>query len=143
MCEVQEEVQQTIQCSICGNIIPPPPEDSVGIGYAFNGSAVTCYSCCADIDKQKMRDTGKAVLYLDCERWPEVRRLNLVNRGCMGSVGNWPGTLKIPCFTKCGKHNIAGIRYDVWFKFEGYEWWGVCYGENTQLTHCKRTKKKV
>lgn len=143
MCEVQEEVQQTVKCSLCSKIIPPSPEGSVGIGYAFTGSNVTCYECCAELDKQQMRDTGKIILYLNCERWPEVRRLGLVNRGCGGWVNNWPGTLKIPCHTRCGKHNIAGTRYDVWFKFEGYEWWGVCYGENTDIVHCKKTKRKV
>ena len=90
-----------------------------------------------------MRDTGKITLYLDCERWKDQRKKDSSIRACMGTVQNWPGSLKIPCHTRCGDHNIARTRYDVWFKFEGYEWWGVYYGEDTQLIHCKRTKKKV
>lgn len=134
-----------IQCSLCGTLIPPPPEEDVGVGYGYlaGTSSPICYQCCAEEDKRYMREHGKIVLYLNCEKWSDVKRLGLVNRGCGGWVNNWPGTLKIPCFTKTGKHNIAGTRYDVWFKFEGYEWWGVCYGEDTQLVHCKRTKKKV
>ena len=132
-------------CSICNNVIPPSPEGSVGLGYGFlpNSSAVVWYPCCAELDKQQMRDTGKITLYLDCERWAEQRRKGSTMRACMGSVKNWPGSLSIPCHTRCGNHNIARSRYDVWFKFEGYEWWGVSYGEDTQLVHCKRTKKKV
>ena len=38
---------------------------------------------------------------------------------------------------------IAGIRYDCWFRFEGFWWWGVRYGNNTEIVHCKRTKETV
>lgn len=134
-------------CSICNNVIPPSPEGSVGLGYAFlpNSSAVICYPCCAERDKQQMRDTGKITLYLTCD--PATKSINPWGgrefRSSLGHVTNWPGSLRIACHTRQGKHNIARTRYDVWFKFEGYEWWGVSYGENTQLVHCKRTKQKV
>lgn len=132
-------------CSICNNVIPPPPEGSISTGYGIlpGTDNKVCYACCAELDRQRMREEGKITLYLDCERWAEQRRKGSTMRACMGSVKNWPGSLSIPCHTRCGNHNIARSRYDVWFKFEGYEWWGVSYGEDTQLVHCKRTKKKV
>lgn len=132
-------------CSICETVIPNLQHNPNVLGYAYlpDKVSIICYSCCADKDKERMRDTGKITLYLDCERWREQRKKGSSIRACMGTVQNWPGSLKIPCFTTCGNHNIARTRYDVWFKFEGYEWWGVCYGEDTQLVHCKRTKKKV
>lgn len=56
---------------------------------------------------------------------------------------NWPGSLEFRCWTRTGNHNIARTRYDVWFYGpDGYIWYGVTYGEDTQLCHCKRTKKK-
>ena len=56
-------------------------------------------------------------------------------------VTNWPSSLRLKASVKVGNHNIAGSRYDTWFNFEGVVWHGVCYGENTQLCHCKRTKE--
>jgi hypothetical protein len=56
-------------------------------------------------------------------------------------VINWPGTLRIPVdYSSAGRHNIAGTRTDVWFRFGGAEWHGVTYGEMTQIVHCKRKK---
>lgn len=132
-------------CSICNNAIPPSPEGSITTGYGIlpGTDKKVCYPCCAELDKQLMRDTGKITLYLSCERWAEQRRRGSNIRGSMGSVQNWCGSLKILGHTRSGKHNIAGTRYDVWFRFEGYEWWGVSYGEYSQLVHCKRTKQKV
>jgi hypothetical protein len=55
---------------------------------------------------------------------------------------NWPGSLSIQVRRiKTGHHNIAGKRYDVWFTFEGHEWHGVQYGDNTQICHCRKLKQ--
>jgi len=43
--------------------------------------------------------------------------------------------------SRSGRHNIAGIRVDVWFRGpDGMPWHGVNYGHHSQLTHCKRVK---
>jgi hypothetical protein len=76
-----------------------------------------------------MECTGRATLYLAStkERNPDIT--------------NWPGTLRFRAFAVLkGRHNIAGTRYDVYFRVNGAEWHGVQYGENTQILHCKRTK---
>jgi hypothetical protein len=60
---------------------------------------------------------------------------------------NWTNILRFPITArKTGRHNIAGKRYDVWF--DGPDeygtctqlWWGVRYGDNTQILHCRRLK---
>jgi hypothetical protein len=92
-----------------------------------------CYACCAERDKRSMRETGRAVLYLTTK--PDLG-------GDYGNaeITNWPGSLKLTGRYHKGSHNIARTRYDVWFKFEGQNWWGVTYGEDTQICHCKRVK---
>ena len=54
---------------------------------------------------------------------------------------NWPASLKIAIgYVRKGRHNMAGTRYDVWFKAYGHTYHGIQYGENTQLCHCKKIK---
>lgn len=119
-------------CAKCGNDIKRRDESFGGVGYAVNDKEEKiCYACCAEADKEFMKEHGKNTLYLvkNDEKW---------------EITNWPGTLVIrPTYVKKGHHNIARVRYDAWFKFDGYEWHGVSYGDNTQIIHCKRTKRKV
>ena len=82
-----------------------------------------CFRCCGIADAEQMIESGRATLYLGS-----------------GQVTNWPGSL---CFDvgepRQGRDNIAGTRYDVWFRGPaGQAWWGVQYGEWTQLCHCRR-----
>jgi len=104
---------------------------STGYGTNHLTGEKLCYECCAEQDKQFMKDNGEMTLYLSIE-------------GTQAKVTNWPGTLSIPCTSyKIGRHNIAGKRYDVWFVFDDYFWHGVQYGDNTQICHCKKTKQAV
>lgn len=91
-----------------------------------------CYPCCGKRDEETMRETGKAILYLTSKD------------GEQAYVSNWPGTLKInvPCVKK-GRHNWGINRYSFWFQFDGYWWYGVQYGDNTQICHCKKTKERT
>jgi len=127
-------------CEVCHKEISQEHEDFT-TGYATNDKKEKiCYACCAEADKQFMRDNNKITLYL-IKRYlyPE----STTNKAYNYFVTNWPGSLEIKCYySDKGKHNIAGTRYDVWFKFEGYVWHGVQYGENTQLCHCKKTKQQ-
>jgi hypothetical protein len=115
------------------------PNGCGGTGYATvreDGIEKTvCYDCMGKRDSAEMEATGRAVLYLTvagpgaaAPNWPVVT--------------NWPGSLKIPVQSRrIGSHNIAGSRTDVWFTGpDGRKWWGVCYGDNTQLCHCRRLK---
>ena len=125
-------------CSKCKKeeSVIPEPYFTTGYGSDSDGNLL-CYSCCAEGDKEYMRKEGKISLYLT---GPHEKS------GLSSStlLSNWPGSLKIRVYSSVrkGDHNIAGCRYDVWFKFEGDDWHGVQYGDNTQLCHCHRLKKK-
>jgi hypothetical protein len=111
-------------CDICGEKIHKP--DHLGTGYGTTRDGETaCYECCASIDQDAMRSEGRITLYLSED-----------------AVTNWPGTLRFPTHRRTtGRHNMARVRYDVWFlDHEGDEWHGVQYGDNTQICHCKRRK---
>ena len=113
--------------------IPESPHSSITRGYGTDAQGrKLCYDCCAERDKKEMRETGRIVLYLT------------ENPNTSPAVSNWPASLKInvSCLKK-GRHNMAGNRYDVWFYFEGREWHGVQYGDNTQICHCRRMKEQV
>ena len=133
-------------CANCNNHINFDT-DGIGVGYATNDQGdKICYQCCAEIDKQYMRDHGRSVLYLSLDT-DKLGRINTVKsaigRHVSGKVTNWPGTLEFKAGGKIGRHNFAGVRYDVWFVFEGYVWHGVTYGNDTQICHVKRTKETI
>jgi hypothetical protein len=105
----------------------------------YQGNKV-CYACCAEYDKEYMRKHGKITLYLTHQNPLKPGTVSAKEDGWR--VTNWPSSLILPVFhIRKGKHNIAGSRYDVWFYFEGREWWGRQFGENTQLVHCRRTNE--
>ena len=135
---MRRKIPTQFYCSKCRKWIPTPAETlktgTGGVGYARDPETrrKTCYLCCAEVDRQYMRDHGKVTLYLTGSREEGFK------------VSNWPGTLVFSrVYVRKGQHNIARTRWDVWFNFEGFEWYGVQYGENTQLVHCKRTKTRV
>lgn len=122
----------TFTCSTChetkavyspGNISAPE------YGKDDKGN-LHCWACCSERKRQRMRDTGRATLYL-------------VRRGDGFAITNWTGGISIEPFrVRIGRHNIARTRYDVWFTFESQSWHGVQYGEMTQICHCHRIKAK-
>jgi hypothetical protein len=129
-------------CADCGEEkVHVNPNGCGGTGYATvkeDGIEKTvCYDCCAQRDRADMAARGRIVLYLTEERGLQGGWIRYV-------VTNWPGTLRIPvAYSRAGSHNIAGSRRDVWFTdSDGCEWHGVCYGNNTQLCHCRRLKRK-
>jgi len=132
-----------VKCDRCGK--PGTPYSaylaphSGGTGFGFKDDKRYCYTCCAELDREQMRREGKIALYLS--DWdPNVQQS--YGLPYIATVGNWPGTLKLPVHLRQkGRHNIARTRTDVWFVFEGREWHGVSYGENTQIVHCRATSK--
>ena len=128
-----------IMCA-CGHMESEHPDSTRGYGQGANGKT-KCYACLAEDDKKYMRDHGKITLYLTCE--PVTAKRNESYQLYVDSkISNWPGSLTIPCRVKRNRngHNWGLTRYDAWFKFEGREWHGVLYGDNTQLIHCKQLK---
>jgi hypothetical protein len=143
------------RCSVC-NEAKPLNTDGVGAcGYGVNAcNEFVCFECCGNRDKEEMRATGKAVLYLTMQKagsvgmsWHEGKPAAWFRRNGRGlekyvaQVSNWPGTLKLNVSGgNIGRHNWAGVRYDVYFMFEGEQWHGVTYGDMTQLCHCRKLK---
>lgn len=114
----------------CGH----PPSDhgphTTGFGTDNEGRRY-CWHCCGRQDEAFMREHGRISLYLCRE-------------GGQWKVSNWPGSVTFwPFMARKGDHNMAGSRQDVWFIFEGYVWHGVCYGDMTQICHCRRTKQRA
>lgn len=117
------------ECSVCRAILPVGTNGGTGYGVDPETDLLVCYACCGVQDRARMIETGRATLYLSSDRLP-------------ATVSNWPGTLTFPVTNILyGRHNIAGRRYDVYFRLEGFWWHGVQYGDNTQIVHCKRTKQ--
>lgn len=111
--------------------------------YATTDSnEAVCYPCCAARDLASMRETGRAILYLT----RRDRKSGELSQGMRSpdiwEVTNWPGTLRF--YTgepSIGRHNIARIRRDVWFRDrEGAMWHAVQYGEHTDIVHARRIK---
>ena len=110
----------------CGHPPTKQAPGSCGTGYGEDSNGKRfCYTCAAKRDRAEMKKTGRTVLYLTTGEYGD----------CV--LTNWPGSLRLSGrFTK-GRHNIARTRYDAWFRFDGADWHGVTYGDNTQLCHCR------
>ena len=111
----------------CGHPESEHSEFTRGYGQDADGKKY-CYACCAERDKKQMRDAGKIALYL-------------TEKDGKSEVTNWPGSLRLAVMRETvGRHNMAGKRFDVYFRFEGQSWHGVQFGSNTQICHCNRIK---
>lgn len=121
----------------CGHAESPHSDHTRGYSTDSNGKR-SCYNCSAEIQRQFMRDDGRATLYLTKNLNFDPARLSSPYAPTH-YIGDWPGGIKLPVWhVKKGRHNITRVRYDFRFRFEGTEWHGVQYGDNTQLAHCKR-----
>lgn len=123
------------------------PGQSGGTGYGVtpDGRRI-CYECCIERDKEAMRRYGRATLYMTRDYAPDnyaggtYPQADRNGRRYRAIVTDWTGLLRFPAGDKRGGHNMTGVRYDVWFTFEGQTWHGVSYGDNTQVCHCRRVK---
>lgn len=132
---VQEALPRPTNCSRCG--VPFSVYASgMAPGYGrTSDSEYICYGCCGDEDREWLRTHNKAMLYLTMGKDSF--------KNTTYEVSNWPGTMKFKATGKKGYHNIAGTRYDVWFRdMDGNRWHGYQIGDNTQIVHCKKLKRK-
>jgi hypothetical protein len=119
----------------CGHAPSEHYSFTTGYGFEPGTSRKICYACCTENDKAQMRKDGKTTLYLT------KRETETDYPSATHFASNWPGSLKLPIYgVRVGYHNIARRRYDVWFTFEGQNWHGTQYGDNTQILHCKKVK---
>ena len=141
-------------CYTCGAELPKPPHTG-GSGYGsdngqraldYSGFDVTlkpgeyvtrsrahCYDCCANKERARMIETGRATLYLVNSQ---------AGIGRAWTVQDWAGRLCFPAHGRTkGRHNMARVRYDVAFTGpDGKPWRATQYGYNTQIAHCRRIK---
>ena len=131
---------EDVFCEKCGKKIVSKYDFTPGYGLLKTEDGKEekwCYDCCGEYDKKLIEDCkpgDKFILYLHYEK-----------KGKYGDsyVSNWPGTLKFICGVREGRHNIARVRYDVWFTDHiGRDWYGVTYGDDTQICHCRLLKPK-
>lgn len=136
-------------CAKCHKAIPVKP--GLFPGYSIwrdpdGNPAYVCEKCCSGVEARAAHETGRATLYLTEKsdafsyKASDFPTPQPTFSRRIGFVSNFPGLIKRRCIIKKGSHNIAGTRYDVWFRWMGAEWHGVQYGENTQICHCRRLK---
>lgn len=126
-------------CSKCGKEITTNSPHFTGYGVDSDGNKF-CYTCCAENDKDYMRDHDRTTLYLYHNNLTDQNELDRPE----WEVINWPGTLRFKAYvrTTIKKHTIWRIRHDVWFQDNlGFWWYGRNQGDN-DLVHCKRLKYK-
>lgn len=128
-------------CSMCKAHIFPK---KFGVVYKGKRKQYLCFGCCADVDRERMKNEGKATMYLQyvspCHN-PQFTSGGINLTASEYVVSNWTGSLTmVTTKVQVGRHNMTGRRWDVWFRMNDQKWWGVSYGNNTQLLHCKRIK---
>lgn len=148
-----------MQCTTCGETCQ---SDGLGAGYGVDADGKAhCYQCCGKRDLEQMMRRGKITLYLSQippKEW--AARLVMMGKspymdGDYGaqerqrfSIINWPGTIKIqPWAVK----KVEGWGYGgpypvhhVWFTGpDGYQWYGVCKGRDSEIFCCRRLKKQA
>lgn len=138
---------ETFVCYECGEIKPVNPEGGTGYGLDPEDHKI-CYACCGKKDRERMERGKPMCLYLSrnnkssgsqAQIWDRIHHTTTADM--VWHITNWPGTLDIPIYlVKIGRHNIAGVRRDVWFHYAGKDWHGVQYGNNTEIVHCKVVK---
>lgn len=128
-------------CDCCGLPIVRKI-DRIGTGYALtDDNKKICYSCCGKQDKLRLQHAeigDKFVFYL-CKSKDSPTGYVLTN---------WPGTFRHYVRVQEGRHRSAGIRRDFWFQIYDLDscrvkyFYGVQYGDNTELAHIKCIKGK-
>ncbi len=114
------------KCSQCGQDKTHDSEFSTGYGYDKDNNKI-CFACCGLNDAKELTELPigkKTVQYWDGK-----------------NITNWPSSLVIkPSYTTKGRHNIAGSREDIYFKFNGFNFHATQYGNNSQIAHIRKTK---
>lgn len=114
----------TFKCSQCKN--ERLLFQSRGSGYIRkSNNHKICYECCGINDKRNLSRYDHAELYLNDKQ----------------QITNWAGTLKISPSRIKKSHNTFGVkRLDIWFVANGDAWYGVKYGDSTEVVRCKKLK---
>ncbi len=115
-------------CNVCKLTKSHTSDSTTGYGVDKDNNKV-CFQCCGDQDKKDMIKHGNAMLYMTKKDGKYI-------------ITNWLNTLKFECPVYWANgHNWGLTRHNVRFKGPDNKiWYGVTFGDNTQIAHCKRTK---
>lgn len=112
----------------CGHIAT---SNGITTGYGTDKDGKKhCYTCCGEQDKAKLRESGKLSGYLTKE-------------GDSYYFCNWPNSFRIRAYWfRKSYNNFAGrnSRTDVYFKFEGVEYWGFHVGHSHECINIRKVK---
>jgi hypothetical protein len=111
------------KCELCNR---DDGVDDADVKYFYHDSLMLCESCITDMDKSEMYDKSSIELYLD---------------GTVLTNGSNTFSVIINDFKK-SENKIFGVRYDIWFEFNGKSWHGVKMG-NDYYNAVKCKVKKV
>jgi hypothetical protein len=119
-------MKKQVKCSKCKKVIL---SDGFATGYGITAKGKkVCYSCIGEMDRDEMSNAKKGDKFT----------MYLTMKDGKAKVGNWPSSFVIPVgYVRKGRHNFAGVRYDVWPRINGREFHGVQYGDNTQICHLR------
>ena len=103
-------------------------------GETLERSLAHCYKCCAEREKARMLETGRADLYLTRE--------TIAGGHVRHFAADWAGEIKFRVHTiSKGRHNIARTRVDAWFIGpDNQPWHGVNIGDN-DILRCRRVQR--
>lgn len=128
---------EKIICADCGKECIP---DGVGTGYGITSDThkTVCYECCGKRDEKELMSLKLGehyVLYL-------TKKVEEIPGGTETKwfLTNWPGTFRQGVWAKEGRHNIARVRRDVWFKLKDHYFHGTQYGNDSELCYITRVK---
>lgn len=110
------------ECSQCHGVFARPA-DSCATGYAVDREtdALICFACCGVNDARALSEAK-----------PGARFVHYLTGGNV--VSNWPGTLKIMVRAmRRSRNNWNTPRVDVWFSYQGKQFWGVQLGDSDIL----------
>ena len=120
---------KTFVCTQCQKEKEGKQDGGTGYGVYRDGSKI-CYQCIGENDLKELQIASKGQKFT----------FYLVKRDGQYFVTNWPGTFSHPVTVSIGRHNMAGKRYDTWFKIGQNSFHGVTFGDWTQIHHVKRIK---
>lgn len=122
-------------CHQCGKEKQFISETTTGFALDEDENKI-CFDCCGFNDARDLKELE-----------PGKQMLLYLNTNTK-EISNWPGsfTFVVPIIrttqhsVPCKKATRYINRYDTWFKYEGNNYHGVQYGDNTTIVHIRKLK---
>lgn len=135
--EYGEGVDRMDQCEMCGRELAPEKSTT---GYGLRDGKKYCFTCCAELDKRDLRETGVLQGYITYRQKPTSGSYGTEYLED-GAFTNWPGSFRLPvAYVKKSFSAAGGIRTDFWVMFEGRRYHGTNYGYSSQIATIRLVK---